>query len=171
MKLNLSPFPVLISDRLVLKQLALKDYKAIFKLRSDDKINEFIGRKKAKTIKEAQDFIFKINENIANNTSIYWGIYLNNSEDLIGTICFWNLDLKNDIAEIGYELLVDYQRKGLMQEAILTVTNYAFSIGFKTITACPNALNIASIKLLEKCHFKLNTAIENSDELNYALVK
>jgi [ribosomal protein S5]-alanine N-acetyltransferase len=169
--LNLTPFPILITDRLMLKQLELSDDKAIFALRSDDIINQFIYREKAKTIKDAQDFIVKINKNIANNESIYWAIKLKENKELIGTICFWNIQLKESIAEIGYELMTDYQGKGLMQEALLAVINYGFKIGFKTINACPNAANLRSIKLLERNNFKLIGELKDENELIYALVK
>jgi [ribosomal protein S5]-alanine N-acetyltransferase len=169
--LNLTPFPELITGRLMLKQLELSDDTAIFTLRSDEKVNQFLYREKAKTIKDAQDFILKINKSIANNESIYWAIKLKENNELIGTICFWNIELKESIVEIGYELLVDYQGKGLMQEALLAAINYGFKIGFKTINACPSAANLPSIKLLERNNFKLIGELKDENELIYALMK
>lgn len=167
--LNLNSFPILTTARLMLKQLALNDDKAIFALRSDDRVNEFIGRTKAKTIEDAQDFIVKINESIADNASIYWVIKLKNTDELIGTICFWNLELDKDIAEIGYELMPDYQGKGLMQEALTAAIDYAFSIGFTTITAYPHKKNVPSIKLLERNSFQKQGILEEYNGLIYAL--
>jgi [ribosomal protein S5]-alanine N-acetyltransferase len=169
--LNLATFPTLITDRLILNQLELSDDKAIFKLRSDDKINALINRKSALTIEEAQHFIEKINKNIANNESIYWGIKLKNTNQLIGTICFWNIELKEAIAEIGYELLPDFQGKSFMQEAISEVIKYGFNIGFKTIKAYTNALNVASINLLKRNNFELIGELKEINELIYALTK
>ncbi len=169
--LNLTPFPILMTDRLMLKQLELSDDTAIFALRSDDIINQFIYREKAKTIEDAQDFIAKINKSIANNESIYWAIKLKENNELIGTICFWNIELEKKIVEIGYELLTDYQGKGLMQEALLAVINHGFKLGFKTINAYPNAANLSSIKLLERNNFKLIGELKNDNELIYALMK
>jgi [ribosomal protein S5]-alanine N-acetyltransferase len=170
-QLNLTPFPLLMTERLILNQLELSDDAAIFKLRSDDKVNALIGRKSAKTLKDAQDFIHKIKENSANNDSIYWTIKLKNTNDLIGTICFWNIDFENDIAEIGYELLTEYQRLGFMQEALTAVVDYGFKIGFKTIKAFPNALNVPSIKLLERNNFQLIGELKEHCELIYALTQ
>jgi [ribosomal protein S5]-alanine N-acetyltransferase len=156
--LNLQAFPVLHTDRLTLNALTLNDDAAIFALRSDDKVNEFLGRKKAETISDAQDFILKINKSVADNESIYWSIRLKNTDTLIGTICFWNLEMDNASVEIGYELLPVYQGKGLMQEALKAVIQFGFRLGFQTITAYSDAKNVASIKLLERHHFKLNAS-------------
>ena len=171
MNLNLMPFPILITDRLLLKRLALSDDTAIFALRSSDEVNKFIYRKKAETIKDAQDFIAKINTGIENNESIYWGIKLKNTEELIGTICLWNIEIETLIAEIGYELLPDFHGKGIMQEAISAVIPYVFKLGFTTITAFPNADNVPSIKLLERNNFKKVGALIEEKELIYALTK
>jgi [ribosomal protein S5]-alanine N-acetyltransferase len=169
--LNLTPFPILITERLILNQLELSDDTAIFKLRSDEKVNALIGRKTAKILKDAQDFILKIKENSTNNDLIYWTIKLKNTNELIGTICFWNIEIDFEIAEIGYELLTDYQRLGFMQEALLAVINYGFKIGFKTIKACPNAFNLPSIKLLERNNFQLIGELKEYNELIYALTQ
>lgn len=169
--LNLTPFPILITDRLILKQLELSDNAAIFKLRSDDTINAFINRKSAESIVEAQDFIKNININIANNSSIYWAIKLKNTNELIGTICFWNIEIKESSSEIGYELLPDYQAKGFMQEAIKEVINYGFKIGFKTINAYPMTLNFASINLLKRNNFQLIGELKDTDELIFTLTQ
>jgi [ribosomal protein S5]-alanine N-acetyltransferase len=171
LQLNLTPFPKLSTARLVLKPLELSDDTAIFKLRSDDTINAFIHRKKAETIKEAQDFIETIIKNCANNESIYWSIKLKNTNELIGTICFWNLDLKESITEIGYELMTDYQGNGFMQEAITEVINYGFKIGFKTIKACTDAQNSPSINLLKRNNFELIGELKEYNELIYALTQ
>jgi [ribosomal protein S5]-alanine N-acetyltransferase len=171
MNFNLTPFPILITDRLLLKQLELNDDTAIFALRSSDEVNKFVYRKKAETLKDAQDFIAKINKSVANNDSIYWGIKLKNSDALIGTICLWNIEKDTLTAEIGYELLPDFQGKGIMQEAVSSVIKYSFKLGFTTITAFPHADNVPSIKLLERNHFKKTGAVIEENGLIYALTK
>lgn len=171
MKLQLNPFPVLKTERLILKQLELSDDFVIFALRSDINVNKFIDRKAAKTIKDAQIFIEKINENIAKNEAIYWAIRLKNSDELIGTICFYNINFNEFIVEIGYELLPKFQGHGYMQEAINAAINYAFSIGFKTITAFSKATNLLSIKLLEKMNFENIESLNEGDYIYFVLTK
>ena len=156
---DFTPFPVLKTQRLTLRQLISSDDKEIFALRSNDNVNKYLDRKPCKSIDEAKDFIRAINENIQKNDSAYWAITLNGTDKLIGTICLF--DFSSDIlkAEIGYELLPAFQRKGIMQEATSKVIEYGMQhIGLHSIEAYTHAENQSSIRLLEKLHFKRHSA-------------
>ena len=73
---------------------------------------------------------------------------------MLGSICYWNIAPQADKAEIGYEMHPDYYGKGVMQEAMQRVIQYAFSeMNVKTIEAFPVKDNIKSIQLLERNHF------------------
>ncbi len=170
LQLNFSPFPYLKTERLVLRPLTIADADAIAALRSNETVNKYLERVKTTSAEEALLFIDKINNSISNNQSIYWVIALQENNQLIGTICFWNIVAEEDTTEIGYELLPDYHGKGIMQEAITAVINFGFSkMQIKTITAFPLATNIASIKLLEKNDFKIDTSEKYKEENDEAL--
>ncbi|MNT86503.1 Ribosomal-protein-serine acetyltransferase [compost metagenome] len=78
---------------------------------------------------------------------------------MIGVICFWNFDILNETVEIGYELLPQFQGKGIMKEAIACLLEYGFNtMEARKIVAFPSAENPASVKLLEKSGFKLASA-------------
>ena len=150
---NFNPFPVLKTERLILRQLLITDDTEIFALRSDEQVNKYLNRQPSKTIEDAQAFIRAINENAIRNDSIYWAITLEGK--LIGTICLFDFSNDHSNAEIGYELLPFYQRQGLMQEAILKVLEFGFEhIGLQFITAITDPENEHSTRLLEKFNFK-----------------
>jgi [ribosomal protein S5]-alanine N-acetyltransferase len=152
--INFTPFPGLTTERLNLRQMKIQDENEIFALRSDERVQEFLDRPKAKIIDDARKFIEKINDGIAKNEWIYWGITLKNESKLIGTICFWNISKEHFRAEIGYELHPDFQGKGIMQEAIIKVIDYGFEkIKFNSIVANLDPNNSKSIKLLERNGF------------------
>jgi ribosomal-protein-alanine N-acetyltransferase len=160
--LNFTPFPDLKTERLHLRQLKKEDANEIFVLRSDESVNEFIDRQKAKTIEDALQHIDKVNSGINNNESILWAITLKDDPVLIGTICLWNIVKEKDCAEIGYELLPQFQGMGIMQEALSKVLAYGFeNLKFKTIEAWLNTDNLRSIKLLEKNNFTRDFDAEN----------
>src|SRR5271169_4733940 len=125
--INFIPFPNLTTERLVLRQLIAEDETAIFKLRSDESIAKFLTRPLCKTIEEARAFITKINTGISNNEWLYWTLTLKNNNELIGTICLWNISREHARAEVGFELLPDFQGKGFMQEALTRVLDYGFN--------------------------------------------
>src|SRR5665811_2355555 len=120
------PFPLLKTEHLILLQLTLEDDNEIFLLRSDESVNKFLDRPIAKTIDDARQFINKINESLRKNELIYWAITFKNHPKLIGTICLWNISEDGTKAEIGFELLPDYQGKGIIQEVLPKVVRYGF---------------------------------------------
>ena len=57
LKLNFNPFPLITTERLVLRQVSSFDVNEIFFLRSDEEVLRYIQRKPAKNIEEAIQFI------------------------------------------------------------------------------------------------------------------
>src|SRR3954470_11755442 len=102
---SFSPFPVLTTKRLVLRQLLESDVEEIFLLRSDAIINKYLNRQPCKTSADALKFITNINESIAKNESLYWAITMADNPKLIGTICLFDISAEHNSSEIGYELL------------------------------------------------------------------
>ena len=150
-----TPFPILTTERLILRQLVTNDEQEIFTLRSDSEINKYLDRQIANTINDARNFINKVNENISKNDSLYWAITLSDKTKLVGTICLFGFSDGNHKCEIGYELLTNFQGQGIMKEAVEKVIDYAFNtIKVKTIEAFLHRDNQSSIKLLEKFSFR-----------------
>jgi ribosomal-protein-alanine N-acetyltransferase len=92
MNINFSPFPILQTERLILRKLSLDDAEEIYFLRSDEEVNRYLDRKKANDLDDAHAFINKLNIGIANDKWIYWAVCFKDNPKLIGTICLWNLN-------------------------------------------------------------------------------
>jgi len=150
-----TPFPILTTERLTLRQLVINDEQGIFTLRSDSEINKFLDRKIAGTLDDARQFINVVNDNIDKNASIYWAITFSGKSELVGTICLFCFSDEDDKCEIGYELLTNFQGQGIMKEAVEKVIAYAFNtIKVQKIEAFFHRDNQGSIKLLEKFPFR-----------------
>lgn len=159
-----TPFPILTTNRLTLRQLLINDEQEIFTLRSDSEINKYLDRQLSNTIDDARNFINKVNENINKNDSLYWAITLSDKNILVGTICLFSFSDENDKCEIGYELLVNYQGQGIMKEAVEKVIDYAFNtIKVQKIEAIFHRDNQSSIKLLEKLSFRDSNESDKTD--------
>ena len=160
---SFTPFPILITERLTLRQLVISDEQEIFTLRSDGEINKYLDRQVSNTIEDARNFINKVNENINKNDSLYWAITLGDKNILVGTICLFGFSDENSKCEIGYELLTNFQGQGIMKEAAEKIIGYAFNtIKVQKIEASLHRDNQSSIKLLDKFSFR------NSNELDKA---
>jgi len=153
--LDFSIFPLITTSRLLLRELTAQDALQIHTLRSDPKVAAMTGRAPSTGIEDAMAHIYKIGKLMEENASAYWAISLQDNPSLIGAICLWNFDLENAVAEIGYELLPEYQGKGIMREAIAAVIKYGFEeMKVRTITAFPSSNNASSIKVLKMAGFK-----------------
>ena len=149
------PFPELKTERLFLRKITMDDAGEIFFLRSNEIVLQFINKKPAVTMKDAEDFITRINDDIDAGEAIMWAIALKeNPGKLIGTICYWRLQKKNYRAEIGYVLHPQFWKKGIMKEAMLKVIEYGFTgMGLHSIEARINPANSASAAILKSTGF------------------
>ena len=163
---NFTPFPILTTERLTLRQLSIADQQNIFALRSDKEINKYLDRKASKSIEDAVNFINKVNDNIKKNNSIYWVITLAKTKTFVGTICLFDFSNEKSSCEIGYELMTKFQGQGIMKEATEKVIDYAFqALQFQKIVAFTHNANQNSTRLLTKFNFNKSIAadIENPD--------
>ena len=167
-----TPFPILTTQRLTLRQLASTDEQEIFRLRSDSEINKYLNRQIANSIDDARNFINMVNANSNKKDSLYWAITFTDKNILIGTICLFSFSAENETCEIGYELLTNFQGQGIMREALEKVIDYAFNtIAVQKIEAFFHRDNQGSIKLLKKFQFRDSNLADktNPDLLCYYL--
>ena len=151
--------PILETERFTLRQLQEYDDQEIFALRSSESVNRYIGRKPSQSIEDARAFIKTIHK----NNSLYWVITMKGADQLIGTISLFDFSADNLKAEIGYELLPEFQGRGIMQEALSKVLEFSFQqLHLKLIEACCNVENKSSIKLLAKLNFKTDLVCEGN---------
>jgi [ribosomal protein S5]-alanine N-acetyltransferase len=155
LELNFAPFPIIKTERLLLRQINNEDVNEIFVLRSDERVMRYIDKSPAQSLDDAYEFLTRIAELEKNTEAVTWGIALRDEPHLIGTICLWNIQKEHYRAEVGYNLLPDYWGKGIMQESIKEVIDYGFNaMKLHSIEANVNPDNAASIRLLERNKFK-----------------
>ncbi len=164
-ELKFSPFPRLETERLLLRELQDSDESALFALRSDERVNRYIGRPAPKETAEVRAFIEKIRDGVSRNENLYWAITLNVDPALIGTICLWNFSADKKNGELGYELFPGFQGKGIMNEAIGRVIRFAFDeLNMEHLEAFTHRDNEASARLLRRYGFQWKS--ERKDEWN-----
>ncbi|MFZ1800282.1 MAG: GNAT family protein [Chitinophagaceae bacterium] len=155
LNLNFNPFPILESERLILRKLILTDAPQLFELRTGEETMKFIDKDKIASVQVAQDMIQNMDFQMQNHAAVMWGISLPGSAAIIGTIGFWRIVKDHHRAEIGYMLKPEYWNKGYVSEAMNTVINYGFQkMKLHTIEANINPHNLASRRVLEKQGFQ-----------------
>ena len=152
--MNSATFPILVTERLTLRQLSIDDKQEVFNLRSDPEINKFLDRQLCKTTEDAKNFINKVNDNIEKGNTYYWAITLTDTKTFVGTICLFDFSSEKNSCEIGYELMTKVQGQGLMKEAAQVIIDYVFqTLKFKKILAFTHYENQSSTNLLLKLNF------------------
>jgi ribosomal-protein-alanine N-acetyltransferase len=168
-KERFTPFPVLDTERLVLRQLQLTDTEEIFRLRTDREVNRYIPRAPFLHKDDAFAFVLKINEGISNNQWIYWGIRSQHKQKLMGTICLWNFTA-DGVADVGYEMLPEFCNQGFMMEALVCVIEYATrKLKLTRLEAHTFVNNKRSTQLLVKSGFQIIVEPEQNLEYNEVL--
>jgi len=161
------------TERLTLKEINESHVEDIFKIRSNEVINQFVQRNSPKNNYDALQFILTIKERTKNNETFYWGISLKNQPNLIGTICLWNFSEDRKTAEVGYELLPEFHKKGIMSEVLTAVLNFSFNeLNLQEIVAMTNKFNENSKRILLKHDFILEDGREDEgfpDNLVFSL--
>lgn len=158
---NFTPFPILTTERLILRQLENTDDEDIFSHRSDDRVNKYLEDYRHSSLGQTQAFIERIQQGVLQNKNIFWVITLKNSTKFIGTICIWNILPEEHKAEIGYTLDPKFHNLGYMSEALATVIEYGFQImKLKTIEAFTHRDNICSIRILTKNKFVVDPSMD-----------
>jgi ribosomal-protein-alanine N-acetyltransferase len=158
-------FPVLTTERLVIRRLDEKDVKAMQEYYSDSDYMKFTDYPK--------DFI--INNDIINmwkndayeaKAMLRWCIAFKDNDLCIGNIYLflpYGDDSSGRKMDIGYEISQKYKNKGYATETIKKVAEYGFKeMGLKRIQAQVIPEHIASIRALEKCGFVNEGTLRNS---------
>lgn len=155
-------FPILETDRLILRELKNEDAEGIFACFSNEDVTRFYGLETLKEIEEAEKFVELFSRNYREKRGIRWGIERKGTKGIIGTIGFNAWLPKHKRAEIGYEMHPKYWRNGYTSEAVSEVLSYGFeAMGLTRIGAVVFIENEASNKLLQKIGFQQEGILRN----------
>lgn len=152
LKFQFQPFPVLLTERLMLRRIAESDWENILLFRSDPEVMRYIPRPLAKDKSDVLAFLSQVNSQLEANEQINWGIVVKDQPDvLMGMIGFFRPQKENARAEIGYMLGPQFQGKGFMNEALDVVEKYGFGVmKLHSIEAVIDPANERSEMLLVK---------------------
>ncbi|MFZ1331272.1 MAG: GNAT family N-acetyltransferase, partial [Flavobacteriales bacterium] len=107
LQLKTDPFPTLNTERLVLREITMDDVEAVFAIRSDERVMQYIGKPRAKDIKDSVELIERVQKGREESSSITWGITTKSDPKLIGMIGYYRIQLEHYRGEIGYALHAD----------------------------------------------------------------
>lgn len=164
LEFNFNPFPVIETERLLLRRVTNDDANAVFEIRSNPETMKFIPRPLLKNTDEALELIAEIDSKITTNTGINWAITLKDNPKLLGIIGYYRTQPENYRSEIGYILLPEFHGKGIVSEAVNRLIKFGFEdLKLHSIEAVIDPDNVASEKVLQKCGFVKEAHFKESD--------
>lgn len=120
-------FPVLTSERLILREMLLEDVNGVFKFNSSLKNLEYVARDPFTKLEQAQEKLDFFISSFKKEEGIWWTFTLNGDNELIGYGGLFGIDKESNKAEIGYGLLDEYWGKGIVSEAIKIILDFGFN--------------------------------------------
>lgn len=176
-----SKFPTIHLGNVILRDLRLSDAEDYMRLMSDPLVNRFLSDEDVpKSSEEAITEVRFWGSLFFKKISVFWTIADCQSDKLIGTVGYNAWNFYNHRAEICYDLMPEYWRKGIMSKVLSNVLDLAFKkMQINRIEAKCMLHNEASQKLLEKMNFRYEGTLRQyriirdkpTDIMQYGLLK
>lgn len=148
-----STFPILKTERLLLRQFIESDLENVFKGLSHPDIIKYYGvcYQTLEATKEQMTFFADLEKN---ETGLWWAICSLDNKTFYGAGGLNSLSKEHKKAEIGFWLITDYWGKGIMQEAMPIICNYGFEhMGLRRIEGFVESDNTNCKKAMSKLDF------------------
>lgn len=148
-------FPVLQTERLVLREIVAADAPALFEIHGDPDLMRWFGADPLKDVEAAAGLVnvFAAWRALA-NPGVRWALQIKGTDSLIGTcgLFGWNRNWRK--CTLGYELGRGAHGQGLMQEALTSALGWGFeNMELNRIEAQVHPSNSASLKSIRRMGF------------------
>jgi [ribosomal protein S5]-alanine N-acetyltransferase len=162
----IQPFPVLTTERLLLRQFTDNDLENVFKGLSHPDIIKYYGVSyDSLEAAKAQMVFFADLEK--NETGIWWAVCSRDNSVFYGAGGLNSRSKEHRKAEIGFWLLTGHWGKGIMTEAMPLIWNYGFDhLGLHRIEGIVESENIACKKAVEKLQFEYEGTMKECEIKN-----
>lgn len=166
---HLIEFPVLYTNRLIMRELVEQDSQALFNNISNRDVTKYLDSFGPLSVEEAREAIKGWSEQFKKREFIRWGITFKGNETVIGTICTSPCYVsfrENPLPPImlGYDLSKEHWNKGIMTEALTSIIDFWFGkMNALRLQAIVNPLNTASLKVLKKLGFEKEGMMKKYD--------
>lgn len=146
--------PTIETQRLILRPLSHKDAQALFGIFSDPDVMKYWITPPWASSEEATRYINKAIDHARDQVALTLGIFLKETDRLIGRCALFEINRQQRRGAIGYGLDKEYWGNGYMPEAARALLDYGFDeLRLRRIGAEIDPENHASARTLEKLGF------------------
>ena len=150
-------FPILTTERLLLRELLPTDAAAVLLFRGDPEVQRY-DDPPIQTLQEASEFILDMRVTCAAQQQQVWAVTVHGNDTVIGLVTLQFPEHRGDTyhrrAELGYGLAQSSWGQGIGSEAVRAVLQYGFEVlKLNRIYADTIADNFRSVRMLERLGF------------------
>lgn len=144
--------PVIKTQRLILRKMTMRDASDVYRYARDKEVARHVLWEAHQSIWDSRGYIRYLLYQYRCGEPGSWGIVLQDTGRVVGSIGYMNYSADNSTVEIGYSLSREHWGKGLMTEALTAVIDETFRVlGLHRIEAMHFTDNPASGRVMEKC--------------------
>jgi [ribosomal protein S5]-alanine N-acetyltransferase len=149
-KEKLIPFPVVETQRLILRKFELSDAAGLFKVANDPLVTVYLAWEPHESEQQSLDFIQSFINGYASGDCGHWAIVRKADNTFLGMLTL-RPGVSQPRGEVGYWIGSPYWKQGYMTEALTGFIDLCFKqLGLHRIQACHFTENPASGKVMEK---------------------
>lgn len=149
----MAEFPSIRTDRFLLRSFTDSDLEYVFKGLSNPEVIKYYGVSYS-TIEETREQMDFFSNLLKDGTGIWWAVCSHDNKIFYGAGGLNNLSRKHKKAEIGFWLLTEFWRQGIMTTVLPLICQYGFDIaGLHRIEGWVETDNINCKKAIEKLGF------------------
>ncbi len=150
-----APFPTLKTERFLLRQIRADDIDNIYRGLSNPEVIKYYGVN-FDSLQATEEQMLWFENLEKTKTGIWWAICSLDGKTFYGAGGFNALSATHKKAEIGFWLLPDYWKQGIMREVFPVLCNYGFDkLGLNRIEGMVETENKNCKNAIEKMNFVL----------------
>jgi ribosomal-protein-alanine N-acetyltransferase len=151
---ELTAFPTLTTERLILRETVVADADDIFAFRGDREVQQYNVRP-MRDVAEATSLVHTMRAWYATHQAIQWGITVRGENRVVGLCGLHDWMRRHRRAAIGYDLVRELWGQSVAYEAMRAVVQFGFErMNLNRIEAITIAENARSIRLLHRLGFQ-----------------
>lgn len=161
--MNINDFPIIRTERLRLRQFEESDIENVFKGLSHPDVIKYYGVS-YQTLESTKEQMSFFTDLIKNGTGIWWAICSPDDKTFYGAGGLNNLIKEHKKAEVGFWLLPDFWKKGIMAEAMPLICNYGFkNLQLHRIEAFVETDNVNCKRAISKLDFQYEGTMQDCE--------
>ena len=173
-------FPVLETERLVLREITPEDAGDLYRIFSDEEAMRYWSCRPFTSSRQAEGLIESMAQAFQQGAGIHWAITWRDEGRLIGKCGYNEWRKAHRRGDISYIIARDQWGKGLVSEALAAILKYGFNqMNLHSIEAGVTPGNDGSTRMLQRLGFRLEGHLKESflvedtfvDSLIYSLLR